>query len=46
MMEHSKDFYNIKNWYEHHIYTKKMVEQMWKKGRITEAEYKEIVGED
>lgn len=44
-MEHSKDFDKIKEWYDKGIYTKAMVKAMWVKGRITEAEYHEIIGE-
>lgn len=44
-MTHSKDFDKIKDWYDKGIYTKAMVKQMWRKGRITESEYLEIVGE-
>lgn len=45
-MEHSKDFFKIKKWYDDGIYTKSMVKMMQKKVRITEDEYIEIVGKE
>lgn len=43
--EHSPMFEKIKAWYEKHIWTKKMVRDAVKKGKITAAEYEEITGE-
>ena len=44
-MEHSKNYENIKLWYEGHAWTKAMVKNAVKKDQITEEEYQEIVGE-
>lgn len=43
---HSPDFEKIKKWYDMGIYSKAMVRNMMLKGKITEDEYKEIVGEN
>ena len=42
--EHSKKFNDIKFYY-HHIWSKATVKKACKTGRITAAEYEEIVGE-
>lgn len=42
---HSKMFEQIKNWYDTGAWNKTMVGDAVAKGKITEAEYEEIVGE-
>lgn len=39
-------FEKIKKWYESGMWTKKMVRNAVVKGKITEAEYTEITGEE
>ena len=36
----------VKYWHEHDIWTKKMVVDAVKKGKLTEENYKEITGEE
>lgn len=36
---------NIKKWYDAGVWTAEMVRQAWLKGKITEEEYHEIIGE-
>ena len=43
--KHSKKFGDIKFYYDHHIWSKATVKKARKTGRITAAEYEEIVGE-
>ena len=43
--KHSKKFGDIKFYYDHHIWSKATVKNACKTGRITAAEYEEIVGE-
>ena len=43
-MEHSKNFYKVKNYYDSSLWNKEMVYNAVGKW-ITKAEYKEIVGE-
>ena len=45
-MEKSKNYEKYKKYYEAGWYTKEMLWNMVLKNKITEAEYKEIVGED
>lgn len=45
-MEHSPMFEKIKSYYEKGYWTKEMVYNACLKGKITEEEYKEIVGEN
>ena len=40
------DMNKVKYWYEHKMWTKKMVADAVKKEKITAADYKEITGED
>lgn len=44
-MEHSKNFDKVKNYYEEELWSKARVHAVVGKW-ITEAEYKEIIGED
>lgn len=44
--EHSKDFWQIKEWYDSGFWKKKAVKNAVKKGFITPAEYEEITGEE
>jgi uncharacterized XkdX family phage protein len=39
-------FEKIKKWYEEELWTKSMVRNAVKKGKITAEQYKEITGED
>ena len=43
---HSKNFEKIKKWYEQGLWSEAQVQKAVKKGQITSAEYKEIVGEN
>ena len=45
-MEHSKKFYDIKNYYDNGLWSKERVYNMVSKQVLTKEEYKEIVGED
>lgn len=45
-MEHSKNFYKVKNWYDTGYWKEPRVREAVVKGWITEDEYKEIVGEN
>lgn len=44
--EHSPMFEEIQEWYNYHFWTKNMVKNAVKRGKITPEEYKEITGED
>jgi uncharacterized XkdX family phage protein len=44
-MAQSKKFATVKNYYNRGVWSKAMVKNAVVKGWITEAEYKEIVGE-
>ncbi len=44
-MKHSAMFTKIQKWYEAGFWTKTMVGNAVKKGKITEAEFEEITGE-
>lgn len=46
MNEHSAMFDDINKWYHEGYWKKKQVKNAVKKGKITEEEYREIVGED
>lgn len=43
---HSAEFDEIKSWYDEGHWNRKMVIKAMEKGRITEAECREIIGED
>lgn len=43
-MEHSEDFYVIKEYYDNGYWNKKMVKKAVKTGRITQEECDEILG--
>lgn len=45
-MEHSKNFYKVKDYYDKGLWKESRVREAVVKGWITEEEYKEIVGED
>ena len=44
-MEHSKKFYDIKNYYDTKLWSKERVYNMVEKNIITKEEYTEITGE-
>jgi plasmid stability protein len=46
MNEHSKMFNRIKDWYETGVWSRKRVHDAVTKGKITEAEAREILGEE
>lgn len=43
---HSRYFYSIERWYESGYWNTAMVKNAVKKGKLTEAEFKEITGAD
>ena len=43
---HSKNFEKVRYYYTHNLWSKDRVREAVVKGWITEAEYREIVGED
>lgn len=45
-MEHSKDFYKIRDWYRRGFYSETMLENLVQKGKITEEEKALILAEN
>lgn len=45
-MKHSKNFANVRYWYQYNLWNKEKVKNAVVKGWITEDEYLEITGEE